>query len=96
MAAAGPAPPANRSPNVTHLTSLDEPQAISANFKAVGGKDYMFLSTLRGLSVYDTSKPQAPVKVGSLNLPHFENEDVDIGGNILLISNAPSEGKSVI
>ena len=34
--------------------------------------------------------------VGALPLPHFENEDVDLGGDILLISNDPSEGVGVL
>jgi hypothetical protein len=90
--AAPVAPPAVKSDNVTWRATLDEPLAISARFS----RGHMFLSTLRGLSVYDVRDPRAPRKVGSLDLPHFENEDVDLHGDVLLISNDPAEGQGVL
>ena len=91
-AAQSPPPPATKSANVTALTTLPEPQAISANFKG----NLMYLSHLRGLSIYDISKPESPQRLSTLALPHFENEDVDTNGEILLISNDPSEGVGVL
>ncbi|MDQ3936326.1 MAG: hypothetical protein M3340_17035, partial [Actinomycetota bacterium] len=91
-ASALPEPPAERSENVSWVATLDEPNGVSARFRG----SQMFVSTLRGLSVYDVAKPEAPRKIGSLSLPHFENEDVDLGGDILLISNDPSEGKGIL
>ena len=87
-------PPARKSDNVKWLGSLPEPQAISARFK--GTK--MFLSTLRGLAIYDIANPAAPKRISFLPLPHFENEDVDmsVGRNFVLISNDPSEGKGIL
>ena len=69
---------------------------VSARFSADATK--MYVSTLRGLSVYDVTKPEAPARLGFLPLPHFENEDVDlsVGKNFVLISNDPSEGKGVL
>ena len=87
-----PEPPAEKSDNVSWLATLDEPAGISARFRG----SEMYVSTLRGLSVYDVSKPETPQKIGSLALPHFENEDVDLAGDVLLISNDPSEGKGVL
>jgi hypothetical protein len=87
-----PEPAAERSENVSWVATLDEPNGVSARFRGTE----MYVSTLRGLSVYDVSKPDAPRKIGSLDLPHFENEDVDLAGDILLISNDPSEGKGVL
>jgi hypothetical protein len=83
------APPAVKSDNVTWLGSLDEPNVISARFR----DGIMYVSTLRGISTYDVSDPATPRRLGSLPLPHFENEDVDVGGDVLLVSNDPSEGK---
>jgi hypothetical protein len=40
-----------------------------------------------GLTVFDISVPASPVPVGALPLPHFENEDVDLCGDTLLIAN---------
>ena len=50
----------------------------------------------KGLTIYDIAKPEAPKEVGRLPLPHFENEDVDTNGEILLISNDPSEGAGIL
>ena len=80
------------SSNVTPLGTLPVPNPIGARFR--GG--YMYVTTTEGLTVYDVTKPELPVPVGALPLPHFENEDVDLGGNILLVSNDPSEGVGVL
>ena len=87
-------PPARKSDNVKWLESIAEPQVVSARFK--GTK--MFVSTLKGLAVYEVANPANPQRIGFLPLPHFENEDVDmsVGGNFVLISNDPSEGKGVL
>ncbi len=85
-------PPAAKSGNVAYVTTLDEPNTVSARFQQRGDTTLMFLSTLRGLSIYDVTDPDAPEKLGSLDDPHFENEDVDVQGDYALISNDPSEG----
>src|SRR5687768_5503462 len=90
--AQAPPPPGSKSANVTPLTTLPEANVISANFKG----NLMYLSTLRGLSIYDIAKPESPQRLSTLPLPHFENEDVDTNGEILLISNDPSEGLGVL
>ena len=56
----------------------------------------MYLSTSRGLSIYDVKNPEKPERLSTLPLPHFENEDVETNGEILLISNDPSEGAGVL
>ena len=92
-AAAQTQPPARKSDNVTWKTSLAEPQVISARFSS--DNSTMYVSTLRGLAVYDVTNAEAPAQVGFLPLPHFENEDVDlsVGKDFVLISNDPSEGQ---
>lgn len=80
------------SSNVDLLATLPVPNPIGARFR--GG--FMYVTTTEGLTVYDVTKPELPVPVGALPLPHFENEDVDLGGNILLVSNDPSEGVGVL
>lgn len=66
----------------------------------IGGRilgDYMYVTGWQGLRIYDVTAagkvPGAgaaldgvPVLVGALELPHFENEDVDTNGDILVIS----------
>jgi uncharacterized repeat protein (TIGR01451 family) len=91
-AAQTPPPPGSKSANVTALTTLPEPNGISANFKG----NVMYLSTSRGLSIYDIKNPESPQRLSFFPLPNFENEDVDTNGEILLISNDPSEGKGIL
>lgn len=85
-------PGALASDNVECLMSLPAPGAFGARFK---GK-YMFVTGLTGLKVFDISDPEAPAEVGNLPLPHFENEDVDLGGDILLISNDAAESRGLL
>ena len=90
--AQAPPPPGSKSANVTALTTLPEPNGVSANFKG----NLMYLSTSRGLAIYDIKNPESPQRLSFLPLPHFENEDVDTNGEILMISNDPSEGLGVL
>jgi hypothetical protein len=48
------------------------------------------------VTVYDVSDPALPKPWAALPLPHFENEDVDLGGDVLLVSNDPSEGVGIL
>jgi hypothetical protein len=80
------------SSNVTPLATLPVPNPIGARFR----DGFMYVTTTEGLTVYDVTNPELPVPVGALPLPHFENEDVDLGGDILLVSNDPSEGVGVL
>lgn len=66
--------------------------AIGANFK----DNVMYLTTTAGLQTYDITNPSAPVFLAIEPLPHFENEDVSLGGNILLISNDASESSGIL
>jgi uncharacterized repeat protein (TIGR01451 family) len=89
-AAAAPPVAPIASKNVSYLRTLDETNAVSIRFNG----NLMYLSTLRGLAIYDVARPDVPRRLGFLNLPHFQNEDVDmsVGGRFVLISNDPSEG----
>lgn len=69
------------SANVDWLGRLPEPGAVGARF--IG--DTMYVTTSGGLRIYDASSA-IPVLVGALTLPHWENEDVDTNGSILLIA----------
>ena len=80
--AAAAAPKALESKNVDWIRTVNAPEAVSATFVA----DHMYLSTFRGLEVYDVADPATPVKLGALELPLFQNEDVSTNGEILLIS----------
>src|SRR5215216_7110368 len=48
---------------------------------------YAYVSGWTGVTVLDIAKADSPQIVGGLPLPHFENEDVDLCGNTLLVVN---------
>lgn len=80
------------SDNVELVTTLPVSKPVGARFR----DDLMFVTGIDGLRIFDVSDPAAPELVGALALPHFENEDVDLAGDILLISNDPSEGLGLL
>jgi len=80
------------SPGVRLIASIPERGVISA--RAVG--HYLYVSSLTGVSVFDIAQPQAPVRVGRLDLPNAQNEDVDVGSGIMLVSDDPYGGRGVL
>jgi len=78
--------------NVEPLATIPLGKPIGARFR----DDLMYVTGTDGVSIYDVSQPALPVSKGALPLPHFENEDVDMGGDILLVSNDPSEGVGIL
>jgi hypothetical protein len=48
------------------------------------------------VTIYDISAPRAPARVGALALPNAQNEDVDVGSGILLVSDDPFGGRGVL
>jgi hypothetical protein len=75
-------PPLATSPNV-HLVAHIPGTAAGMNFKG----HYAFVSGWGGITVLDIAQADAPRVAGALPLPHFENEDVDLCGNTLLVVN---------
>jgi hypothetical protein len=77
-----PDPPLATSSNV-HLLGHIPGSAAGMNFK----DHYAFVSGWTGVTVLDIAKPADPQVVADLPLPHFENEDVDLCGNTLIVVN---------
>ena len=75
-------PPLASSTNV-HVIGHVPGSAAGMNFK----DHYAFVSGWGGLTVLDIAKADTPVPAGFLALPHFENEDVDLCGNTLVVVN---------
>jgi LVIVD repeat-containing protein len=92
LAAAPAAAAPETSPGVSLVTSIPERGVVSA--KIVGR--HMYVSSLSGVSVFDIGNPRAPVRVGRLDLPNVQNEDVDVGSGILLVSDDPIGGRGVL
>ena len=78
-----------KSDNVTVVGKLpDSAGAIGARFSPDG--DTMYVTSATGLGIYDITAPEAPQLLSRLPLPHFENEDVDVGRDTVVITNDPS------
>ena len=76
----------------------EPPLAVSPNVELLGnipgsaaGMDftghYAYVTGWDGLTVLDIAAPASPTVAGFLPLPHFENEDVDLCGDTLIIVN---------
>jgi hypothetical protein len=86
---AAPASAQLESSNVSVLGKLPQSAgAIGARFSADGKT--MYVTSATGLQIYDVSAPASPRWFSSLPLPHFENEDVDVGRDTVVITNDPS------
>ena len=81
-AAVPPEPPLAASSNV-HVLDHIPGTAAGMNFKG----HYAFVSGWSGITVLDIATPASPQVAAELPLPHFENEDVDLCGNTLIVVN---------
>src|SRR5947207_15467674 len=75
-------PPLATSSNV-HLLAHIPGTAAGMNFK----DHYAYVTGWSGVTVLDIAQPDSPKVAGELPLPHFENEDVDLCGDILTVVN---------
>jgi hypothetical protein len=75
-------PPLATSSNVHLLTHIPG-TAAGMNFK----DHYAFVTGWTGVQVLDIARPESPQLVADLPLPHFENEDVDLCGDTLIVVN---------
>ena len=82
-AAQAPAPPPLAASDNVHVLANVPGSAAGMNFK----DHYAYVSGWTGVTVLDIANPASPRVVGELPLPHFENEDVDLCGNILTVVN---------
>jgi hypothetical protein len=80
------------SPGVRRVASIPERGVVSA--RAVG--NLLYVSSLTGVTILDISNPRAPARVGRLDLPNAQNEDVDVGSGILLVSDDPFGGRGIL
>ncbi|MDQ3981435.1 MAG: hypothetical protein M3271_01995 [Actinomycetota bacterium] len=70
---------------IQHVANLSDPVA-AVGARKVG--DYFYVSSARGIHIYDVSTPESPRLTGSLDLlhdPYYPSEDVDTNGDVLLL-----------
>jgi hypothetical protein len=77
------------SPNLEYVGTLpNESPGVGARVLTVGDQKRLYVSSVQGLSIYDVTKPAAPVLLGHLELAHWENEDITVSrdGRTVLMS----------
>ena len=79
-------PPLANSSNV-HLLGHVPGSAAGMNF----ADHYAYVSGWGGITVLDIAQADDPTVVGALPLPHFENEDLDLCGDTLIVVNDRTE-----
>jgi hypothetical protein len=96
LAALGLAPTAGaviQSDNVSLVTKLPEAVGAIGGHFTPDGKTFV-VTTAKGVHTYDVTDPANPQRAGFLPLPHFENEDVDLGRigdrDVAIVSMDPS------
>ena len=77
-----PVEPAATSDNLTYLGTIpfDSP-GVGARVVTVDGQRRLYVSGVPGLSIYDVTEPEAPMLLGHLPLPNWENEDVSVSAD---------------
>ena len=83
---------AETTPGIAVTGSIPERGVVSA--KPVG--NLLYVSSLSGITIFDIADARNPVRVGRLDLPHVQNEDVDVGSGILLVTDDPFGGRGVL
>jgi hypothetical protein len=84
------------SSNVTWVANIPvDTGGIGGRVLQVGDQRRFYVSGARGLSIYDVTDPALPVPLGTLNLPHFENESFAVAddGNTVFLTSDPSFGQ---
>src|SRR6476659_7529347 len=79
-------------PNVQYVGSIKQDEGLATGAKVVpstgpGVPDRLFVASGKNFTIYDISKPAAPVTMGHMQLSvAWEGEEVPTDGNILAIS----------
>jgi hypothetical protein len=80
--------PVFASDNVSLVNTIPiEGTAIGGKLRIVDGHPYFVMTATTGVSIYDVATPELPLPVAHLPLGNFENEDVEMSDDLLLIAN---------
>ena len=77
------------STNISYVaTLLNESPGVSARVVPVGDQTRLYVSSAKGLSVYDVTDPGLPLLLGTLDTHNWENEDIAVSadGKTILMS----------
>lgn len=87
---ADPGPGGFRSPNVSWVANIpiDSP-GVGARVVTIGDQIRLYVTGVKGLTIYDVTNPALPVPIGATALPNWENEDVEVSadGRTVIVAN---------
>ncbi len=70
------------SDNMTYVATIPvDSSGVSAKVRDVDGERLLYVSGVKGLTIYDIGDPALPVPVGHLTLPHSQNEDLQVSAD---------------
>ncbi|MGH2710985.1 MAG: hypothetical protein ACRDH9_07275 [Actinomycetota bacterium] len=70
------------SSNITYFATLAfESPAVSARVVKLGAQKRLYVSTVKGLSVYDVTDPTLPLLLGAVDFYNWENEDIAVSAD---------------
>src|SRR5215218_9302915 len=73
------------SDNVEYLGSIKQDVGLTTGAKVVG--DRLYVTSGKNVAIYDISKPELPLALGSLNVnTAWENEEVPTNGKVLAVA----------
>ena len=75
-------PEAFASENIEYIGTIPiDASGVSAEVRDVEGRRQLYVSGMKGLSIYDLDDPTAPSLLGHLALPHSQNEDMQVSAD---------------
>ena len=84
-----PGPGGFMSPNISYVATIPlESPGVSARVIHLGAQTRLYVSSAKGLAVYDVTNPALPLLLGRLDTHNWENEDVAVSadGKTVLMS----------
>lgn len=85
------------SDNVEYVGTLPITPGIGGRVITVEGQQRLYMTGSQGLYIFDLSDPALPLPLGFYQLPHFQNEDVDVsddGSRVIISTDTASVDRS--
>ena len=88
-----PGPGGFMSPNISYVATLaNESPGVSARLVPLGAQKRLYVSSAKGLSVYDVTNPALPLLLGSIDFYNWENEDISVSADGRWVISTEFEG----
>jgi hypothetical protein len=93
LASMDPGPGGFMSPNIHYVATIPiESPGVSARVVQLGAQTRLYVSSAKGLAVYDVTNPALPLLLGRLDTHNWENEDVAVSADGATVLMSDFEG----